>query len=324
MRLCYRRNLALLILLAAACAFAGFLAVPTIAQERPAAAFAECKHDIWLIDTHCLGDNECDLSKARFLRLNGHCQWVKESEESFLATLDPEKLLNIMLPGYLTPIKLAVEHQWTLYQQLEIQAKCRGLDCAPTRLVMYTWPSEADGIKLVQIGREKAVRADIEGYWLAGLLAKFPKDYRVNLVAYSLGARIATSAAHHLAGGERCGCPSVASSSARLSGVLIAAAVDADWLDSCEPHSLALDRFEKLLLINNCKDRVLRFYKLIDQSKSREALGAVGLLLPYAKDSAHVQQWEVSHIIGRNHNWYRYIGAPEIMSAIAEYAFYRN
>lgn len=296
-----------------------------IAQECQCASPSKCKLDIWIIDTHAVGDCDCDASKARYLRLTDDCKWVRESEEAFLSTLDPEKTLNIMLPGYATAMKYIVEHVWTFHGKLESQAKCRGLDCAPTRLCILAWPSEIDGVPVVHDAREKAIRAETEGYWLAQLIAKMPHGYRVNLVGYSFGGRIATSTAHHLAGGGRCNCPSVAATnSIRLTGTLMAAAVDADWLSQCQPHSLALGRFEKLLLLNNCKDRVLKVYRILSRSRKPDALGAVGLLLPDAKYASHVQQWEVGDLVGKNHNWHRYIEAPEIMWHIAQYAFFLN
>jgi hypothetical protein len=293
------------------------------AQEITFVQPPACKYDLWIIDTHCVDDCDCDASKARYYRLGDDCQWVSETEDTFLSTLDPAKTANFMLPGYGTGTKWAVQHLWDFHHKIEEQAKCRGMDCAPTRIVMLEWPSAIEKVRVPKDAREKARRAEIEGYWLAQLLAKFPKDYRVNLVAYSFGARIATSTAHHLAGGRHCNCPTVYSPhSPRLTGTLMASAVDADWLGDCQPHGLARDRFEKLLLMNNRSDLILKTYFVLNRAKRPKALGAVGLLLPDAAYAPHIQQWEVSQMIGRGHNWHKYIDTPEIMSLIAKYAFY--
>lgn len=283
-----------------------------------------CKRDLWIIDTHAVCDCDCDASKARYLRLDDHCQWVQESEEVFLKTLDPEQTLNIILPGYSTTMKWVVQHLWSLNHQLERQAKCRGMACPPTRLLIVGWPSEIDRVPVLRDAREKAKRADIEGYWVAQLIARLPKDYRVNLVGYSFGSRIATSAAHYLAGGKRCDCPSTASpDSPRLTAVLMASAVDADWLGECQPHSLALGRFERVLILNNSTDPVLRrFYRALSRPERTSALGSVGLLLPEAQFACHARQWDVSHLLGRTHDWRRYIETPEIMGSVAEYALF--
>jgi pimeloyl-ACP methyl ester carboxylesterase len=279
---------------------------------------SECPRDIWMIDTRCISDCECDLSKAKFWRLEGGSHWLPESEESFLKTLDPSKPINFQLPGYWTSEKLAVEHIWKIQHELESQAKCRGLGCANLRVVMWLWPAEKDQLSFIRDLRDKAARAHFEGTLVAKLLRKLPNEMRVNFVAYSYGARVATSAAHELAiGSAESPAPTF-----RLTGVFIASAVDAEWLEQCQPHQYALGRFERLLIFTNHKDRLLKRYRIVNRDRSSPALGLVGLLLPNAESAANVTQWEVSHIVRRAHNWYRYIESPEIMSAIAEYVLY--
>lgn len=278
----------------------------------------KCPRDIWMIDTRAICDCECDLTNAKFWRLEGDCKWVAESEASFLATLDSSKPINFQLPGYWTSEKLAVDHIWKIQHELEAQAKCRGLGCANVRIVMWLWPAEKDQPSFIRDLRKKADRAHFEGTLVATLLRKLPNEMRVNFVAYSFGARVATSAAHHLAmGTEETPAPTF-----RLTGVFIASAVDAEWLEHCQPHQYALQRFERLLIFTNCKDRLLRRYRIVNRDRSSPALGLVGLLVPNAENAANVTQWEVSHLIGRAHNWYRYVESPEIMSAIAEYVLY--
>jgi hypothetical protein len=294
-----------------------------IGQDTQCAATRVCARDIWLIDTRCLGDCECDIGKARFLRLDEKGQWVTESKDTFLSSLDPADPVNFWLPGYRTNEKFTVEHGWALYRRLERQAKCGGLECAPMRFVMWSWPSEKTTLGFVRDAKQKAERADREGLWVAMLIAQLPKEAKVNLIGYSLGARIATATAHYLAGGFDGSCPFEASpESPRLSGALVASAVDATWLNQCQPHGLAVQRFERLLLINNCSDFALRYFRFMDRTSRPEALGAVGLLLPDAGAASHVEQWEVSSLVGRIHDWLRYIGTPEIMSAIARYAYF--
>lgn len=291
----------------------------TVASVTP----APCKRDIWLIDTHAIDRCDCDLGAARFLRLEGNCEWVTESEASFHSTNDPNLPVNFFIPGYLATVSLCVEHGWALHQALEKQAQCRGMECAPIRLVIWTWPSERHGLGIVRDARDKASRADHEALLLAKVLGSFPVDAKVNLVGYSFGARIATGAADILAGGH-CGACTFESASGgpRLNGTLLAAGVDSEWLSVCQPHSLAPSRFEKLLLINNSTDRVLKRFRLLDRSTKPKALGVVGLLMPNVSDSTHIQQWEVSQLVGRSHNFQRYAQSPEIMSAIAPYAFF--
>lgn len=272
-----------------------------------------CPRDLWLIDTREICDCECDLAKAKFYRQCDDCKWAPESLETFLATLNPEKPLTFQIPGYWTSAEDAPGHQCRLQQRLNEQTQCRGLGCPDLRHVMWLWPADNEGVLIGRDLRKKAARAHFEGILLAKMLAKLPVESRVTLVGYSFGARVATSAAHHLVAEEKAGEPSI-----HLRGVLVASAVDAQWLEACEPHSCALKRFEKVLLFTNCKDRLLRRYRIVNRDRNSPALGLVGLLLPSADNSPHVTQWEVSHIVGRAHDWKRYIDAPQLMSAIAD------
>lgn len=307
--------------------FALLICTRTNAQGCNCGEKTTCPRDIWMIETQDICTCDCDISKLKFKRLINDCEWVAETQESFLATLDPSKPINFQLPGYLTTHKIAVEHIWKIQNALDKQAACRGMGCANIRLVMWKWPAEKDQIGLARDLHEKAARAHFEGMLVAKLLAKFPKEMRVHFVAYSFGARIATSAAHHLVAEEASIAPAPGAAPLqhlRLRAVLIASAVDAQWLEYCQPHGNALARFEKVLIFTNCKDRLLRRYRIVNRNRFSPALGLVGLLMPSAEAAANVTQWEVSHIVGRHHDWYYYIDAPQLMSAIAESVFFLN
>lgn len=300
-------------------AYLPFLAVLTWLVSSARGQDCTCPRDLWLIDTRAICDCECDLAKAKFYRQSDDCKWAPDTLETFLATLDPKKLLTFQIPGYWTSAEDAPEHQCRLHQRLSEQAECRELGCPDIRHVMWLWPADNEGILIGSDLREKAARAHFEGMLLAKMLAKLPAESRVTLVGYSFGARVATSAAHHLVAEEKAGEPSI-----HLRGVLIASAVDARWLDGCQSHSCALRRFEKVLLFTNCKDRLLRRYRIVNRDRNSPALGLVGLLLPSAENSPHVVQWEVSHIVGRAHDWKKYVDAPELMSAITDYVLFLN
>lgn len=283
----------------------------------------ECPRDIWMVDTHCLEDCDCEIGKAGFLRLNERCQWVKESRETFHSSHDPATPLVFFLPGYRTNERFAVEHGLALHKKLQAQAECHGQPCAPFRLVIWSWPSEKSMLGFTRDARNKAERAEREGLWVAMLIAKTPPESKVGLVGYSFGARIATACAQDLAGGYCGDCQFEAAPAApRLRGALIASAIDATWLCAGQPHGMAIGRFEQLLLVNNCKDVALKQFRVLDRNARPAALGTVGLAFLDAASFHQVEQLEVSGIVGRTHDWYRYIGSREIMDAVASRVLY--
>src|SRR5436190_22588497 len=78
-------------------------------------AVTKGKYDIWIIDTHAVSDCDADVHNARFQRLNDNCNWVAESEETFLQTLGSQKSVNYVLPGYMSNLSLGIEQAWTYY-----------------------------------------------------------------------------------------------------------------------------------------------------------------------------------------------------------------
>ncbi len=290
-----------------------------VAQEYEPSG--EGKYDLWIIDTHPVGDNDPDPRNARYLRLDDNCQWSLASEGDFLKSLCPSKSVNYVLPGYMSDLSLGIDQMWSYYHQLDRYAKTDGTRCHPTRVVLWAWPSERQGLAILRDARNKAARAEREGYWLCQHLSKLPSEYRANLLGHSLGARIATSAAHQLASMSPAD-NTPRTNSLRLTGTLIAPAVDSDWLDVGRPHQLALRRFEKLLLVNNSSDRVLKRYRLLNRSSQPEAVGAVGLKISDGQLARKVQQIDVNHIVGRVHHWHQHLESPTIMAAIAPIALF--
>lgn len=291
------------------------------AQES--SKLSEARYDIWIIDTHTVGEGESNGSSARFLRLDDNGGWQPSSEDGFLQSLSPSKPVNYVLPGYMSDLSLGIEQAWSYHHHLDQHAKTGGASSSPTRIVLWAWPSERQGLAILRDARNKAARAEREGAWLAQHLIKLPRNYRAHLLAHSFGARIAAAAAQHLASAAQSGEPGRLTSP-RLTGTLIAPAIDSDWLEAGRPHQLALGRFEKLLLVNNSSDRVLKRYRFLDRSSRQEAVGFVGLTISDRQLARKIQQIDASHLVGKVHHWHQHFESPTIMASIAPIALFKE
>jgi hypothetical protein len=148
----------------------------------------------------------------------------------------------------------------------------------PVDWVIWSWPSEKQGI-LIYDARLKASRTDGQGLYLAWLLRRHAEaQVNTTLIGYSFGGRIITGALHAAAGGSlagrKVGGPPVVGGP--FDAGLVAPAVDSHWLTSHGYHRLATQNLQRLVLLYNRRDAVLKRYWLIDRVRGRMALGYSG------------------------------------------------
>jgi hypothetical protein len=108
--------------------------------------------------------------------------------------------------------------------------------------------------------------------------------------------------------------------------VLIAAALDDQWLLPGRNHGLALSQVEEMLLINNgCDAALKRYHLLYCRRGGPEALGYVGLVggdLP-GNDLAKIAQVDACCIIGKRHDWLRYFQSSGLVERMQSYVFFK-
>jgi hypothetical protein len=186
----------------------------------------------------------------------------------------------------------------------------------PVRFVIWSWPSEQVPGVLRDV-RLKAWRAHVEAFYLASFLSRLRSDTRVSLIGSSYGARVITGALHLRSGGVLEGrhlAKRAVASSARV--VLMAAALDNDWLSAGGYHCGALSQINALLLYYNSNDPVLRKYRLLDRNDRSHALGFTGLTTPPpGLAMSRIRQADVSGFVGRSHREADYLSVPELMLA---------
>jgi hypothetical protein len=172
-----------------------------------------------------------------------------------------------------------LEADEAIARALAIYRRTRGYRrSGPIDWVVWNWPSEREGI-LVHDFRRKADRADAQGLYLSWVLQRHAEaNVPTALIAYSFGARVVTGALHVLAGGQLGG--------RRLSGEpvigcnfdagLVAPAIEDDWMALHGRHGLATKNLDRMVLLYNRRDAVLKRYWWLDRVHGTMALGYTG------------------------------------------------
>jgi hypothetical protein len=301
-------------LLAAALLFGG------IAQAHA----ADTSPEIWLVSTrdapHC-GEPGAGLQGLRYWRLDDNCEWSPAGAEAF-PTADNAMPTVVFIHGNRTDAAQAVTKGLYAYEVMRAQSAGQ-----PFRYVIWSWPADKVCRGTHADTRLKADYSDIESYYLAQWLAQLRPGVKVSLVGHSFGPRIITGALHLLAGGQVGDQSMPPSTVAEWSGgkrnpvraVLLASAVDADWLAPGGYHGLALSLTEQMLVTCDGCDRVLRWYPRMYGAGGPEALGFVG---PCGVGNAeNVEVLDVSGTVGKIHDWRCYCSAANVCARWAHYTF---
>jgi len=256
------------------------LAITLTVVAKP--ALAKSFHDVdedrlWLINTRGITSNACwaDIDHPALtisrLECNGDSRQVTLDE--YLGSISPDRSVVIYVHGNrIEPCEARSRGMW-------IYRKCRGCrNSGPIDWVNWSWPSAQAGI-LTHDVRRKAQRTDTQGLYLAWLLREQnARSVPTTLIGYSFGGRVVTGALHAMAGGSLGGRslaePGV--SGASFGAGLIAPAIDSHWLSQHGYHSLATQNMQRLVLLYNHRDVILKRYWLVDRVRGRMALGYSG------------------------------------------------
>jgi hypothetical protein len=245
------------------------------------------------------------------------------NRDAFHASLAPGTPVCVVVHGSFTNWKGLCDDCGPVYRWLRSAAPTR-----PLAVVFFTWPSSGPityepHIDVAILG----MRASFNSIYLGDLIARIPSGHPICIIGHSHGARMTAAALHLLAGGDvdDTRLSYLPPADQRIRSVLIAAALDHQWLDPGQRFGLALCRTECLLYMRNDHDIVLTFYPL-RRVFSRRALGEKGLSgrdrdrLGYL--NAKVVQLDVTRVIQSGHMWNHYYTHPELAAAIEPYVYF--
>ena len=282
---------------------------------------------VWLINTRSApdgGDLEAGLSRLTYWRLDesqGCGQWQAADAAAFQASAVPGVPTIVFAHGNATDEDWAVQHGNEMYGLIKQQAGGR-----PFRLVVWSWPADRVLRRIRPDVQFKVCRSDVDAYYLARVLSPLPKGTPLSLLGYSLGCRTVAGALQLLGGGSVAGRGLAAEALAAWSKagprpirvMMVAAAIDANWLEPNCPLGLAPLAAERILVDVNRGDRVLRFYSRLYGRHGPEAMGYVG---PTGTAGGRLEVVDVSCEVGRKHDFQHYQQSSPIYHRLAWYTF---
>lgn len=288
---------------------------------------------VWLVSTRHIGCTTCGGDPA-FWQLSGG-QWAGSSAKEFHNTADPALTTVIYIHGNRIDDQEGSSGGLAVYQQIVANhAQEQGV-----RYVIWSWPSTKICGPIKDV-RSKAWRSDEEAVLLARFLADFSSPpaaggspqpaknpLRVGIIAFSYGARITGGALHLLNGGELLGQRVSAVDPPKFHVAFWAAAAHNNWLLPGYRHGEALPLGEKWLNLVNSNDESLTHYEMLERGRNPPALGYTGLagryLLP-AELSERWEEWDVSCLVGRTHNYQPYLYSPWVAQRTAQVALWQE
>ena len=302
--------------------------VATLAAQAamPCGAGPREQDDVWLISCRGIGCGQGpqQVERLRYWHYDRAAGWQVAALTDLLATDDPDVVTVVFLHGNRIPFDEAFTKGWSAYRSVVACA-----DDRPVRFVIWSWPSEPLR-GLVNDARTKAARTDPCGYCLAWVLDRIKPQVPVSCWAHSFGARIVTGALHLLGGGQLNGQRLAERTHTQrdpMQVVLLAAAVDSDWLLPGRLEDRAMSQVSSMLLINNGCDALLKRYHMIYCRRScQQALGYTGLAAGYlaGSDRGKVSQLDAGGVVGRRHLFANYLCSPDLMARMRSYLLFDN
>ena len=285
----------------------------------PAGANHVCTDNVWLISARQTGCCCANPPRLRYWRHVGCC-WVPANLEEFLASDVPGLPTCFWIHGWRVEACDAQGIGWSVYRRLKSQS------CQPFRFVIWSWPSEQTQ-GLLDDAREKAYLSDVGAYPLAWLVDQIDPRVPVSMVGFSLGARIATGSLHLLGGGCLVGCRldhRVHPQRCPARGVLLAGALDNVSLSVGQRNGQALCQTDRMLVMVNDTDNVLRWYPLLCGWSGPEAIGYTGAIGNLGPCHRAYEQMCVAQIVGSQHDWVPYFQSCCLSAAIAHTALFAD
>ena len=299
--------------------------VETIAPHEAdltADADAELRaNELWIVSTRELPDAGCGCPSPEFAPQveQYHCGsgWVRSTLAQFVAGDQVPGATVVFIHGNDTDKHEAEARGRQLYRQLHA-SRC---PLPPTRLVIWSWPSERVVPRYRKDAQLKVCRTNIEGYYLARFVDLLSANTAVSLAGYSFGAPIVTGGLHLLGGGVLEGRQLVDRQHPDRQparAMLLGGAMSNSWLLPGRRHDRALSQVDRMVIFFNPKDVVLHWYPWLWGRGGSEALGRTGIAAPsrLGPERAKVAQINVQRQMHHRHGWDYFARSPSIMSAI--------
>jgi len=277
--------------------------------------------DAWLISTRHLGcpswksDSNVDLQVSQY---SDSGDWIESDLNSLLAS---EPCLTVVyVHGNRVSADDAIVRAWNAFSVLQADPAA-----PPMRLIIWSWPSDQIHGQIRDV-RYKGARTNTEGEYLAWFLAQVDPAIPLNLIGYSYGARVVTGAMHVLGGGTlTCqGWPMLRASGDRMpiNVVLMAAALHNHWLATGGYHDQCWSVLDRILVLYNSCDPVLKRYRFIEKRGRPVALGYGSAWGLDAEQAARTEQRDVCCSVGKTHSESVFFSSTEVIESVQRHVLW--
>lgn len=269
--------------------------------------------DLWVVSTRslpgiCALPEDADLGVERLAGEPGCGRW-EQAELSELVG-DASRPLVIFAHGN----RYTAADAKT--QGIALARKMAAQDCGGHRFVIFSWPSEQQGI-LLKDARRKYDRAHADGHYLAWLLCQVDPGQPVAIVGYSLGALVASQAFEDLSRVAPSGI-AWAERPGRTNLVFVTPAIRCDALAPRGPFRSALEGVDRLTLLINSRDEALKFFPHVDPNVHADAMGYVGLSRRWLPVGLEYTSNDAANVVGKQHTMWRYLRSRSLADRIAQ------
>ncbi|MGQ0634245.1 MAG: hypothetical protein ACT4QC_06530 [Planctomycetaceae bacterium] len=281
--------------------------------------------DYWIVSSRNCRGKGGDTRCLNFFHRTSDRELREMGRDAFTASFRPDVPVCFIVHG---------SYNWwrdVVNESRKINRWVRSADpAASLQVVFFTWPSDGNmpflfPVDIAVLGRKSAAHS----YYLARLISELPPEQPVCVLGHSHGARATVAALHLLGGGTLEDGQTLAPGSTapqHLRAVLIAAAIDRDWLNPGQRYGQALFPPERVLLLRNSRDATLAIYPL-RKGWGGQALGRNGLTTQdrLAMNGLHakVTDLDAAQFAGPNHSFADYHEHPELAAAALPYVYLR-
>ena len=277
--------------------------------------------EVWVISSRHLGWPDCAAGAPALKYWRWDCgikNWDKLSAAEFQETDSATVATVIYVHGNRVDSWQAVDLGWYTYNAIVRQ----GDNDRPVRYVIYSWPSTRICGSQVDDLRYKANRTNGEAYYLGYVLSNIREDVPVALIGFSYGARVTTGALHVAAGGQICGnsLPADMARRGNIRSVLMAAAMHNYWMWPGCFHGDALKSTDRMLILANSCDKVLRRYHWLFKGERPRALGFCGL--SWCDQTGKVKELDCCCCVGKTHDSLSYLHAWNLAELTRKYVLW--
>jgi hypothetical protein len=291
-----------------------------VIEASDAADDADCPPDldVWVVSTRHL-PGICSLpTAARFgiERLVGEpcCRRWERGELSELVG-EPGRPLVIFAHGNRYTPRDAKAQGLALARRMAGHAGSGLGSRAAPRVVIFSWPSEQQGI-LLKDGRRKYERAYADGHYLAWLLCQVRPEQPVAIVGYSFGALVAAEAFDDLSRTSPDGI-AWAERPGRTNLVFVTPALRCDAFAPRGPYRQAVRGLDGLTLLVNSRDEALKFFPLLEPAVRVDAMGYVGMARRWLPAEVEYKVTDTASVVGKLHTMWQYLDSRSLSGRIA-------